>query len=258
MSTAEPRIYTKNYVNADGVNTISHGSSAFANAYDGDKDSQWVSSGANSDSQDVTLEIEFYEGSRAIDRTIDRLILVNHNLKDYLIEYWDGSAWQTWLNVTGDVASTTIQTLTEHTISKMRLTAHTTQSVNAEKAIGEMIVCALQLDPARDLSVYEVVFSENASVYRSGDGGVQKQVKRFSPNRFEKYEARVAFDFLSESVLDSFYSIKKNGLPFLWQPESVSRPDEIYYVNWTDAFKYKYLSQNKGAGFHLEFTVTEV
>ena len=46
---SEPKIYTKNYVSADDIFTVSHGSSASANLYDRDHDSKWVSSGAADD-----------------------------------------------------------------------------------------------------------------------------------------------------------------------------------------------------------------
>lgn len=255
---AEPKIYTKNYVSADCTINLSHTPSSFPNAYDRDKESQWVTSGANDDATLVSVEVIFKEGSVQVQRTIDRLMLINHNWKDFTVYYHDGADYQTWQAVTGETDSTTILTLASHTTGQIKIEVTATQTADAEKAIGELIACALQSDIGRDMVSYEVVYNSNATALRMGDGGVQQQYKRFSPNRFEKYEARVAFEFIAESKLEELYGIKKEGQPFLWQPESVSRPDEVFLVNWLDTWKYKYLSTNKGAGFRLEFTITEL
>lgn len=255
---SEPKIYTKNYLSEDDTVSVTSGSGSFANAYDRDYDSRWLTSGANSDATTVTITIIFFEGSVAIDRTIDRLIVLNHNWKNFVISYWDGSAYQTWLTVTGNTTADTVHTLASHTISEMKIEITNTIVTNAEKFAGEIIPCALQLDIGQDMAMYEVVYSKNAIATRMGDGGVQQQVKRFSANRFEKYEASVAFDYISASVLASLDTIKKTGKPFLWQPEYTARPKEVYLVNWIDSFRYRYVSMYKTAGFHVEFALAEV
>jgi hypothetical protein len=255
---AEPKIYTKSYLSEDDTVTVTHGSGSFANVYDRDYDSKWLTSGAASDATTVTITIIFKEGSVTINRTIDRLILLNHNWENFVVYYWDGSTYQTWLSVTGNATADTVHTLTSQTISEMKIEITNTIITNAEKFAGEIIPCALQLDIGQDMSLYEVVYSKNAIATRMGDGGVQQQVKRFSANRFEKYEAAVAFDFISSSVLASLETIKKTGKPFLWQPEYTARPKEIYLVTWVDSFRYRYVSMYKTAGFHVEFSLAEV
>ena len=254
---AEPIIYTKNYVNEDDTFSVSHGSSSFANAYDRDVDSQWESVGANSDLTDVTIDITFYQGSVAVERTIDRMILLNHNLKSYDLYYWDGATFQSWLSASAQTGDNHIKTLTSHTTSIARLVIHTTQTSNAEKAIGELVLCEEQLALAQDMAQYEVIYDQNTRDVVAGDGTFQRKIKKFSENRYQKYAAAMAFNNLSESNLENLLAIKDTGQPFLWQPESTARPDELYYVDWVDAIKYRYQDLYKGAGFHVEFSVKE-
>ncbi len=255
---SEPIILTKNYINGDDQFTISHGSGAWANVYNRDPDSIWVSSGADDDLTPVQMDITFYEGETAIDRVIDRLILVNHNLKDFVIYYWDGSTYQTWLTVTGEMTTTTVIELSEQTTAKVRIVATATQTVDAEKSIAEAILCKETLDIGLDMQNYDVLYREKAKSLMMGDGSLQRIQVYWSPHRTAKYEAKVRFHMLTEAQRDSLIAIKERGLPFLWYPESETIPDGIFYVHWTNPLKWKYSSSYKAAGFDLDMDLKEV
>ena len=64
----------------------------------------------------------------------------------------------------------------------------------------------------------------------------------WTTNRSEKYEAKVGFQYLSIATRDSLAAIKESGAAFLWYPESVAKPDEIYLVNWTSPFSWRFAS----------------
>jgi hypothetical protein len=57
---------------------------------------------------------------------------------------------------------------------------------------------------------------------------------------------------------DNLKAIKETGLPFLWQPESVSLPQEVYFVHWVNAWDGKYMAAYKGAGYEVTVDVKEV
>jgi hypothetical protein len=80
----------------------------------------------------------------------------------------------------------------------------------------------------------------------------------WAPNRTEKYEAKIRLQMISASLANSLLAIKEAGLPFLWYPESEHRPDEVWFVHWTNTWKYKYHSPFKGVGMDLEFDLKEV
>jgi hypothetical protein len=255
---AEPIIYTKNYVHEDDVFSISSGSAAWANAFNRDKDSSWQSSGANSDATAVQMDITFYEGDTAINREIDRLILINHNLKNFTIYYWDGSTYQTWLTVSGETAVNSVIELSSQTTAKARIIATATQTTNAEKTIAECIFCKEQLDIGIDMLSYDVNFREKSKTLMMGDGSLQRILVYWSPRRTGKYEAKVKFNMIDEDTLNSLIAIKETGVPFLWYPESEAQPDLIYLVHWANALKWKYSSSYKSAGFDLEMDLKEV
>src|SRR3954468_18215457 len=91
--TTEPKFYTQNAVDVESIFTVSHGSGTIGNIYDRDSDTQWLSSGANSDSTQISIEIQFSEA-----RDIDTVLIVNHNLKDVTVTYWNGAAYAAWAN----------------------------------------------------------------------------------------------------------------------------------------------------------------
>ncbi len=255
---SEPIIYTKNYINGDDLFSISSGSAAWANVYNRDPDSLWQSSGANSDATSVQIDITFYEGDTAINRTIDRLILLNHNLKNFVIYYWDGATYQTWLTVTGDVDENSVIELSEQTTAKVRIIATATQVADAEKFIGECILCLETLDIGLDMHTYDVSFREKSKSLAMGDGSLQRIQVYWSPHRTAKYEAKVRFSMLTQAQLDSLSAIKEMGLAFLWYPESEAQPGKLYYVHWTNPLKWKYSSPYKAAGFDLDMDLKEV
>lgn len=255
---AEPKIYTKNYITRDCVITVSHGDGSKAYLYDRDQDSKWITSGANSDATDISIQIDFYEGTVAQNRTITRLFLLNHNLKTWDAEYWDGSAWQALTSETTDAASDTYKTFNSVTTAKIRLSCTATQTTNQEKYIGELIACALTLDIGRDLEQYDMKYREKVKEIALGDGSSHMAVTRFSPNRTQKYGANVRLIYLSAATVALLQAIKEAGEPFLWQPESTTVPSDIFFVHWAGPFDVHYVTTYKGAGYTLSAALREV
>lgn len=255
---SEPKIYTKNYVNSDDLFTATHGSGSIGNIYDRDNASQWITSSANNDSTTVQIDVTFYEGTTAINRTIDTLILLNHNLKNFVLYYWDGSTFQTWLTVTAEASANSVKSLSSQTISKIRLEMTLTQTTNAEKAIGELVLCALQLDLGVDLDEYDVTYRQKIKPLQLGDGTMQQVLIYWAPNRTEKYEAKIKMRMVPEALFNSLKAIKETGIPFLWYPESLQRPSEIWYVHWTNTWRFRYTDKFKNAGYDLDFELKEI
>lgn len=255
---SEPLILTKNYVNADDAITVSHGDGSKGYLYDRDKDSKWLTSGANDDATEVSIIVEFYEGTEAVERTIDRVLLINHNLKNWELEYWDGSAWQPLTSETTDGADVTFKSFSEQTTEKVRLLCTETQIADAEKFVGEFIVAALAVDPARDMEDYEVRFRERTNEMVMGDGSIHRTVTRWAQNRLQRYEARVRFSYIADAAREEFRALRDAGEAFLWYPESTTRPDEIWFVFWTSPYRERYVSSYKGAGIEIDLELKEV
>lgn len=250
---AEPKIYTRNYIDENSVFTSSHGDTFINRIYDWDRDSQWISVGANSDSTEVTLTVEFYEAGAAIERTIDRIILINHNLKDPTFEYWNGSAWVSLVVGSALAVANTIFTFNSVSTLKIRVRCSTTQVAAAEKAIGEFIACALTVALDKDFTAYQPTSRPEAYELKLADGSIHRTVVKHSLNQSEKYEAHLTFQFVSVTEFATLRALKQSGVAFIWHPESITQIDEIYYGHWTGPFQWKYVSTYKTAGAQVEF-----
>jgi hypothetical protein len=271
MSAPEPILYTKNYVTVDDTYAVSSGAANIGYVYDRDNSAQWQSSGANSDATSVTIQITFYEKSVAVSRVFDTLALINHNIKNYTVAWWTGSAWTTFITQTADTSQslsrnvstygntpTALASFSSVTTSQILLTLNTTQTPNQEKAIGELICCNQQLNVGLDLLTYDLAFRQKVKDNLMGDGSLTRAVVLWTLNRYEKYEAKATFNFVSDSLLASFMSIKNQGLPVLWYPEALQRPDEFWLVHLHNPRMYKYMVAYKGAGNILSLDLKEV
>lgn len=256
----EPLLYTKNFITPDCEFAVSHDDSFIERLCDRDNDSQWISNGANSDATEVVIDITFKEGGQTIERDIDTLILVNHNLEDPILEYWDGAAFQS-LDSETNLTDGSYTKMSFNSVSTeiIRIRNSQTITTNAEKAIGEIIACAELLDPEADMMQYRyTLVQRRANELLLGDGSLHRANVMHSPNRSSKYEVRGQFQFVDEDKLAEFQAVKESAEPFLFQPESVVRPDQIYLVNWVGSFNPEYASSYKGAGYNVPFEFKEV
>jgi len=263
---SEPIILTKNYINSAASFSVSSGGGNISLAYDRDKNSQWSSSGAASDSTPVTIQVTL-----AASTTFDSFILINHNVKSYIVQYWTGSAWSTFITNTTDASQSATFNASQYgnlpsaiaafsavTTTQILISLYSTQIANQEKVIGEIVCAAVQINPLQDMAVYEVKPRVKQKVKILGDGSIQYATVFWSPTQSQKYEAQITWKNLPYTQLASFQTLKQSGLPFLWYPESITRPDDIYYVNWDDAIQWKYSAFYKFAGIEITLYLREV
>lgn len=257
---SEPKLYTKNYITEECEFVVSHDDTFIDRLYDRDNDSQWVSDGANSNATEASIEITFKEGGQTVERDIDTVILINHNLEDPILEYWDGSAWQSLDSETNLVSGTyTLFSFNQVSTEKIRIRNSQTIVDNEEKEIGEMIACDTLFAPSRDLVKYDANFNaRKASEITLGDGQVHRSVVMQSPNRSTKYECTVELQYLTAAEVEDLQAIKDGAQAFLWQPFSTIRPDQIFLVNWPGPFQHRYASSYTGAGFVVSMGLKEV
>lgn len=255
---AEPKFFSKNYVNAESIIVVNYGDGSKANLYDRDKDSKWQSSGANSNATTIGISVEFYKGSVAVNRTIDSLILLNHNLKRWTFYYWNGSAWVSLASETTDAAEHTAKSFNAVTTSKVKIECDQTQTADAEKFIGEMFVGEELLDLGEEITSYDVRYRDMGKETPLGDGGIHKMVTRWAQNRTQRYECTARFQFLDDDQRADLKDLRDSGEPFTWQPESTSRPEELFLVHWSTPWQEKYVTSYKGAGSEISMGLKEV
>jgi hypothetical protein len=256
--TTEPVIYTRSYVDKNGTFVCSHGSTFIERLYDRERIAKYTTSGANSDATEMIVEHDFKEAGLSITRTIDSIIILNHNLKDVTTEYWNGSNWQAYAVLSGLSSSHTLFQGGTVSTTKIRVRCSTTQSTNQEKYMAELIACATLVTIGYDFESYSVSFKRKQYSVPLADGGMHRSFVKFSTNRSQKYHARVKFNYVSSTVLETLRTLAESGAAFLWQPESVTALQEIFYVNWATPLSYEYVSKYKGAGFSVDMDLEEV
>jgi len=253
---SEPRIYTRNYIDSQCNFILTHGGIP-SYLYDGNASTQYVTTGANNDATVSYIEFEFIDGGITQSRTIDTIIIKNHNLKDWALYSWGGSDWVIQFSIFGDTTSNKYIAFTPFSTTKILLYTSVTKTANEEKKIGELIVCNTKL-VCDDMTKYDPRWRERSKEITLGDGSIHKVYMRDASGRLGKYEASARFDYVSKSMRDSLKAIKDEGQPFLWQPESVTVPEDVYYCHWSNAWDEKYISSFKGSGYEVVMNVKEV
>lgn len=253
---AEPRIYSRNWIDANCVITSTYGG-VTSYLYDRSVTPQFVTTGANSDATTVDIIIEFFEGGVSQNRTSGALFLLNHNIKTWDFQRWSGSSWVSLQSLSADSSTNSYWDLAQYPTSKVKFTMSATKTPNQEKSIGEIVFCSLSL-AADDLASYDTKWREKTKEIVLGDGAIHRVITRAVSGRNGRYEARCRWSYLSKAQRDNFKALKESGQPFLWQPESVNVPEEVYYVHWTNAWDDKYMGNYKGAGYEVVMDLKEV
>ena len=139
------KFFKKNEM-SDGTATATSGDAAAKFILDLDVDTYWTSVGS-SDSETETITINF-----SSTKTIDRILLLDHNFKNFSVKYLSGSSYVAFANVIG-IGGTSLSGITETTFSKdssyyefdsvstsaIQISCLSTQTTNAEKYLGQAI-----------------------------------------------------------------------------------------------------------------------
>lgn len=130
----------------DGTVSATSGDGASKFILDLDVDTYWTSVGS-SDAETETITIQF-DGSK----TLDRILLLDHNFKSFTVKYYDGSSYVAFANVIG-IGGTSLSGITETAFAKdssyyefdsvttlsIQIAVTTTQTTNAEKYLSQAI-----------------------------------------------------------------------------------------------------------------------
>jgi hypothetical protein len=176
------KLFSENYINGDCGFTFSYddggGETVYTNAseaylYDQKQATQYLGE-YDSDATSEFIDIVFknWQGAE-VERTINRLVLLNHNIKAMTAYSWDGAAWQA---IAGGAlaANTAANNIVEFTASvattRLRVKLDTTQTANQFKAIGELKACLSVLEDA----LWDSAFNRNDDIqggsYRLSEG----------------------------------------------------------------------------------------
>lgn len=258
--TKEVQIMSKNCIDSYSTIVSSHGGTV-SRLYDRDKSLQWQSSGANRDEISVILTVTFNVVSTETEFTFNRLMILNTNVKDFILEWWKASdsTWHSVVNAgIAENAGYTCFSFGAVKSSRIKLTLVNTQPHNKEKMIGQIVICRVLHVMSEGLTDYRINYSQKISQYEVGDGGLQIAYTRSPGSRVNRYGASATFTLLPRSDYEFLRCLKDEGEPFIWYPEAVTRPDEVWFVHWVNPITAFYTTTFTGAGYTLVMELSEV
>jgi len=103
--------------------------------------SAWLTTGST-DAANTSIEMDMADSE-----SIDHIILISHNFKNYTIQKWNGSAYEDFspaIAVTNGTATNTQHTFTEVATSKIKIVITACQVTDDDKVLKQMIVSKLK------------------------------------------------------------------------------------------------------------------
>ena len=217
------KFFKKNEM-SDGSPSATSGDAAAKFILDLDVDTYWTSVGS-SDSETETITINF--GSS---KTIDRVLLLDHNFKNFSVKYLSGSSYVAFANVIG-IGGTSLSGITETTFSKdssyyefdsvttsaIQISCLSTQTTNAEKYLSQAIATSELGTFVGYPEVSKIDLSRNTRSKKtlSGRFSVQKSQQTLGYSiRFRNYPSSTVYNVDIDLALTLFESED----PFLIYP----------------------------------------
>ena len=167
----------------------------------------WRTTGSN-DAANTQVDIDLVD-----EHVLTEIILVNHNLGDYTIQYWNGSAFvdfSTAINVSAGTATTTRHTFNEVSTSQIRMVITGTITPDEDKKIGEFILTDLLGQLTQEPRIVSPTFDEDKRVtrYNSGKYFVKRSVGGFGFTL--RHQGQI-----SDADLDLFETLYERSSGFL-------------------------------------------
>ena len=217
------KFFKKNEM-SDGSPSATSGDAAAKFILDLDVDTYWTSVGS-SDSETETITINF--GSS---KTIDRVLLLDHNFKNFSVKYLSGSSYVAFANVIG-IGGTSLSGITETTFSKdssyyefdsvttsaIQISCLSTQTTNAEKYLSQAIATSELGTFVGYPEVSKIDLSRNTRSKKtlSGRFSVQKSQQTLGYSiRFRNYPSSTVYNVDVDLAIPLFESED----PFLIYP----------------------------------------
>lgn len=219
----------ENFVNANCLISVSSGDSYKGRICDNKRATRFTTSGS-SEGVAATVQVDFYDrvGS-AVSRTFNRLMLLNHNLKNFYIEYWDGVAWQTIAEsvfTTNEDADLYIVMAASVSTTSIRLTATNTIGAVAEKLIGELLAC-LFMTSVRHVVTLDRADWDDGGDYRLDDGTLVDFMRN------TKFEAKVSLQQMSLTTYEIVEPLIRERASMVWILHYDFRAADVYHLKAT-------------------------
>ena len=249
------------YFNTTTLCTVNNGTNTVLYMFDQDSNTDFESSGDNSDATTTTIRIDFPDT-----QTVDRIILRDINFKSFKIYYNSNSA--NLFSMTGSVTGTSFWTGNSETslylicatvtnISSIFIEATATMIADEEKACGEFYISrkyfTMEYNP--NAENYNPKFYGKQFSHEMSDGGnIVYYIAK-------KFQAEIELKYISETEHNNFLDLYNENINFLFSPfpTGTNWDNKIYNVNWVGDFNFEKFSDNvKNNGYSGKILLYEV
>ena len=219
---------------------------------------------ATTDSDDSAItSLEINMGSQV---DVDTLILVNHNFKEFTIQYWNGSSYvdfSTPINQTTNAETTSRYQFTKVGTSKIKIIITATQIANDEKRMSQFIVTEIlgtfemqpEIKPQLDKN-------RKVTQYLSGKKNIARSLESFTVD-FTMNNVTSNNDLtLIETMFDSYFGF------LVWlcggtQDQYLSqrrgyRLEDVFLMNVANEYKPQYEESRYKHGLRVDVKLVEV
>lgn len=222
--------------------------------------SGWMTTGS-SDAGTTTLVIDFIDSI-----TLDRILLIKHNLKAFTLKYWNGAAWvdfSTAISETTNTAGSNEFIFDSTVTQKLQLIITGTQTADDEKLITQFIATETIGDFAEEMELKPQFDRQRRTTrYLSGKSFVSKAVGSWNFN-IKKSAVADANDLaLVETLFDSYEG-------FLFWPSGGTvtqyeqirkgyRLEDIFLMQCSNELGTEYVGSRYYSGMPIDLKLVEV
>ncbi len=217
---------------------------------DPDPRRQYVSDGYNNDSLTSSLTINFDQT-----QTVDRIILMSHNLKALNI-FYNGATANAFV-LTGVTATSQLTNLTGSNhyfrctsvaCTSITFDMKSTQIANSEKAVGYIFASQQELDFDRnpDAGGFTPVLKPKELKHELSTGSIRVHTVA------NRWDVKIKFKYISTSFRDSLKAVwdQNDSKVFVPFGTITSWDGFAFECTWNGPFEfYKFSDNNAGAGF---------
>ena len=257
----EPKFFKRNFINNASILLASTGQATVGRIFDRDNELQWQSVGSD-DATLETIQIDFKSAGINFLRSVDFLVVLGHNLANFSFEHDIGAGFVATplTTVVGETENFTILPITKIPgVIKIRLRMTTTQDVDDEKKVGEILALERLYEPPDGEAPARLGFNNKpvAKITSMWDGGTKVNLLRWAGNRAERYSAKIGFDLTSQANYKLLRTVLKQA-SFVLQPEPDQNPEEFFQVTHArTGHPAGYTGRFKGSGYTHSISVEE-
>lgn len=207
---------------------------------------QYVSDGFDDDTTSTTITVNFDQTT-----TIDRIALVEHNLKGYRL-FYDGVTANAFTFTSTSDTTTSIYSSNSETSQFFRTTSidctsvslqmDTTQEANTEKGLGILILSKLKYDFDRipPASGYRPKLIPKQVIHKMSDGGSRRH--RLN----EKWRVELRFKDVDLTQKNAFKTIYDDSTSYIFAAFGTTTAwDNVFFdANWENDFNFEEYSEN--------------